>query len=322
MKRGPTAAQRVVGLVGLDRRGWHRWEQLSLRDDWYVAAVTDPRADRRALARVSCPVVVETLDELLATNGLTGVIVTEPARHRAAIVQRCLAAGKEVWLEPPLSDDLRQVRRLHTLARERRVPLHVLQPHRYDRDYRAALAAVQSGRLGPLRSIRLLIAEWTTFAGDQGAAACPLIDPVEQFGPHGFDQLLGLIDGDPHGIWARRFTGEDGFLAVIGFASGVTAQIEVRRRARATLNTGWILEGELASFQNGRLITVADDGELIDEPIAVPPQEPDPFFAALLNGAPAPQEEHRAWLTVGLMLAIQRSSARNVAVRWDEVVGG
>jgi predicted dehydrogenase len=323
LKPIPHPSQRVVGLVGLDRRGWHRLEQLSLRDDWFVAAVTDPRADRRHVAKVSCPVVVESLDDLLATTGLSGVIVTEPARQRANIVQRCISAGKEVWLEPPLSDDLRQVRRLQSLARERRVPLHVLQTQRYDHDYRAALAAVESGRLGPLRSIRLVAAEWTTFAGDQGAAACPLVDPVEQFGPHGFDQLLGLTEGDPHWIWARRCTGEDGFLAVIGFSNGVTAQLEVRRRARATLHTGWVLEGELASFQNGRLITVATDGELIDEPIGPAIPDLDPFFAALTNGSSlVAAEERRAWLTVGLMMAVQKSSLRNAAIRWDEVVGG
>ncbi len=309
--------------MGLDRRGWHRLEQLSLRDDWRVAAVTDPRADRRSVARISCPVVVDSLDDLLATSGLSGVIVTEPPRQRATIVQHCLLAGKEVWLEPPLSDDLRQVRRLQTLARERRVALHVLQTQRYDQKYRTACAAVRSGRLGSLLSLRLVSAEWTTFVGDLGAAACPLVDPVEQFGPHGFDQLLGLIDSDPHWVWARRCSGEDGFLAVIGFTNGVTAQVEVRRRARATCHTGWVLEGAAASYQDGRIISVASDGELIDEPVIIEPPHDDPFIASLTNGVgPGDVEDRRAWLTVGLMLAVQKSSHRNAAIRWDEVVGG
>lgn len=275
------------------------------------------------MARASCSVVVDSLEELLSTQGLSGVIVTEPASQRARIVQQCLSAGKDVWLEPPLSDDLRQVRRLQSLARERRVALQVLQTQRYDRDYRTALFALQSGRLGPLRSVRLVVAEWTTFAGDQGAEVCPLVDPVEQFAPHGFDQLLGLVEGEPHWIWARRCTGEDGFLAVIGFTSGTTAQIEVRRRARATMHTGWVLEGELASYQQGRIISVAQDGELLEEQILPPDSVDDPFFSSLQKESRSSEgEAHRAWLTVGLMLAVQRSSLRGGTIRWDEVVGG
>ncbi len=309
--------------MGLDRLGWHRLEQLCLRDDWQVVAVTDPRADRRIQASISCPQVCESLEELLAAPQLSGVVITEPARQRLAIVQRCLEARKDVWVEPPLSHDLRQVRRLQTLARERHTSLRVIQTRRYEPAYRQALTAVESGRLGTLRSIRFLSADWTTYVGDQGAASCPLSDPVEQFGAHGFDQLLGLVNSDPHWIWARRCTGEDGFLAVIGFASGITAQVEVRRRARATCHTGWVLEGESASYQQGRLISVAGDGELIDEPVPLVPQEEDPLAAALSSASiNREQEERRAWLTVGLILAVQKSSLRNTTIRWDEVVGG
>lgn len=309
--------------MGLDRRGWHRLEQLSLRDDWQVVAATDSLADRRATARVSLPGVVDSLPDLLAIPGLTGVLITEPARHRSSIIDACLTAGKEVWVEPPLAMDLRQVRRLQSVAKQRRVPLHVLQPERFERDYRAALTAAESGRLGNLRAIRLTSAEWTTFAGDQGAAVCPLVDPIEQFAPHGFDQLLGFVQGDPHWIWSRRFTGEDGFLAVMGFTSGTTVQIEIRRRSRATLNTGWVLDGELASYQQGRIISVAGDGELLDEPVTVPPCLEDPFVASLLATPSAGEaEQRRNWLTVGLMLGVQKASLRNTTVRWDEVVGG
>lgn len=309
--------------MGLDRRGWHRLEQLSLRDDWRVIGVTDPKADRRAAARVSFPTVYDNLDDLLAAPGLDGVLLTDPPQQRGLLVEKCLNAGREVWVEPPLSDDLRQARRLQSLARERKTPLHVVQTRRFDRDYRQALAALASGRLGTLRSIRLVSAEWTTFLGDQGTAVCPLVDPVAQFGPHGFDQLIGMIDADPHWIWARRCSGEDGFLAVIGFTNEVTVQIEVRRRARATCHTGWVIEGEGASYQQGRLITVASDGELIDEPVAVPTPIDDPLMMSLWGeGSDRTVDERRAWLTVALIQGVRKSCGRNAAIRWDEVVGG
>lgn len=317
------APVRQIGLVGLDRRGWHRLEQLSLRDDWHVVAVTDSRADRRAMARVSLPGVVDSLAELLAMPHLSGVIITEPPRQRVALVDQCLSAGKDVWVEPPIAHDLRQVRRLQSLARQHHANLFVLQPERFEADFQSALAAVESGKLGALRSIRLTSAEWTTFAGDSGAAVCPLVDPIEQFGPHGFDQLLGLVQGDPHWIWSRRFTGEDGFLAVMGFTSGTTVQIEIRRRSRATLNTGWVLDGETASYQQGRIISVATDGELIDESVTVSPGLDDPFLASLMaHKSVSEAEQRRNWLTVALMLGVQKSSLRNTTVRWDEVVGG
>lgn len=316
-------AARRVAVVGLDRLGWHRIEQLGLRDDWSVVALTDARPDRRALARVSRTEVVDTIDELLTVPELDGVIITEPPAQRRELVERCLDARVSVWLEAPLSDDLRQVRRFQTLARERGVQVRVLQPRRFDTAYRQAVSMLQSGRLGQLRSIRLVSAEWTAFAGDEGAPACPLTDPVEQFGPHGFDQLVGMVPSDPHWVWARRCSGEDGFLAVVCFTCGTTAQIEIRRRARATCQTGWVLEGENASFQQGRLISVANDGELIDELVTPPPLSDDPLHLSLAGDDVNPQEQQRrAWLTVGLTLAVQRASQRNTSIRWDEVVGG
>jgi predicted dehydrogenase len=315
---------RRIGLVGLGRRGWFHLERFRLRDDVQLVAVTDRLAERREAAKSAQWPVVDTVDALLATPQLEGVVLACPPEERGDLVERCLRAGLHVCLEPPIAENVLQARRLLSLADRCRRTL-VLSPwQRWDPQFDAALTAVASGRLGSVRAVRLTIAEWSPWAGPNVPPGEVVPPPEEQFGPQGFDQLLTLAPVEPTSIWARRLSDEDGFLAVIDFADGAFAQIDFRRRTRTGDCSGWVLEGTQGSYRKGRIITVTPDGELVDEPVpaAVPVHDRDvlSWFDGARIGLAEPVSR-RIWQAVALVRAVTWACWREGPVRWDEVVG-
>lgn len=314
---------RRIGLIGLGRRGWFHLERLRLRDDVHLAVVTDANAERRDAARAAQLPVVNTVEELLATPQLDGVLLACPPEERGHLVERCLLAGLHVCLEPPIAENVLQARRLLALADRCHKTLVLTPWQRWDPQFDLAATAVASGRLGNIRAARLTIAEWSRWAGTSPPPMEPHIPPEAQFGPQGFDQLLTLVVAEPTAIWARRLSDEDGFLAVIDFADGAFAQIDFRRQTRTGYCSGWVLEGTQGSYRNGKIITVTPDGELVDEPVA-PPTSSGESSHAWFDGARSGLFEpaaRRVWQAVALVRAVAWSGEREEPVRWDEVVG-
>jgi predicted dehydrogenase len=313
-----------MGVIGLGRRGWYHLERFRLREDVVVAGVTDPAAELRDQARKSPWPVMETVEALLAVKPLDAVLVAGPPTERDAIIPRALQAGLHVWVEPPLAADVTQARQWLSLAERCRRGLAQVPWARWDPEFNSVLAANASGRLGTVHTLRLAIAEWTPLASPDKPMSAATELPEQQFGPHGFDQLLQLVPANPTKVWARRWPPEDGFLAVIEFANGVTAQIDFRRRSRTGQSTGWMLEGTAGSYRGGRVFTVSSDGELIDEPVPhqLAPSVDEWRVATDPQSAPRREaEQRRAWQTVALIRAVTVACERGTPVYWDELVG-
>ncbi|HUQ69411.1 MAG TPA: Gfo/Idh/MocA family oxidoreductase [Planctomycetaceae bacterium] len=312
---------RRIGVIGLGRRGWFHLERFRLRDDIQVAAVTDASAELREQARQSRWTVVDSIEALLAVKPLDGVLIACPPEQRDDLVPRCLQAGLHVCVEPPLAANVPQARRWLSLAERSQKTLQLAPWRRWDPQFATANSAVATGRLGILSAARLTVAEWTPLAGDALPDTNSHESAEAQFGPHGFDQLLQLMTADPTSIWARRLPDEDGFLAVIDFADGSFAEIDFRRRTRTGQSTGWVLEGNLGSYRQERIVTVSPDGELIDEPVPGRPESAQDELRSWFATATDTAEHRRAWQGVGLIRAVTLACDRGGPVRWDEVVG-
>lgn len=311
-------------MIGLGPRGWFHLERLRLCDDAVVVAVSDSSPTLREQARGSNWPVVDTPAAVLATKPLDGVLITSPPEERGDIVARALQAGLHVCVEPPFAMDPSQARQWLSLADRYQRRLSLAPWSRWDGQFETALAAVVSGRLGQVHAIRISVAEWSPLVVKAGRPAGPDVPPERQFGPHGFDQLLQLTTAEPTSISARHLPHEDGFFATIDFDNGTVAQIDFRRRTRSGQTTGWVLEGDQASYRAGRLITVSADGELADEPIVSPPAAAVSEWRAMCDVTPSPArdaERRRMWQTIALTEAITRACHRRGPIRWDEIVG-
>ncbi|GAA2287669.1 Gfo/Idh/MocA family oxidoreductase [Nonomuraea roseoviolacea subsp. roseoviolacea] len=163
-----------IGLAGVGRIGAFHARTLVALDDVDELVVTD--ADPRAAERVAAELrllatgatgateatretgevrvrVVPDADALLA-SGVDGFVVATATPGHAPLLRQAVAAGVPVFCEKPVAATLKETIELAELAASSAVPIHVGFQRRFDAGYRRARAAVASGELGFVHTIR------------------------------------------------------------------------------------------------------------------------------------------------------------------------
>ena len=267
-----------VGVIGSGPFRQFVIERLSLRRDFAVTAccsadgAAHPPDHRESCVNHSSPQDVID-DPCTSVIFFVGPIATE-------LVATAIQAGKHVVLELARRLSPQDLRHLAKLAAERGIVAVVDEPRRWDDDFLCAKSVFDKRQLGQLERIRLAIHE-RSLPGEvfpQGV--------LRELGCHWIDQLLAFVHDEPQSVRLRTFRGadsatDDGFLAVIDFAGGVSAVIELQTQSLLSLRTGWLLEGTAGAYRAGRLYTKTADGEIVDEPVSRPPVSSEPFFETL-----------------------------------------
>ena len=171
-----------------------------LADRARVAAVFDPATERaeRAAARFPGARVRATLEELLADDGIRGVLNLTPAPFHRAVNEQALRAGRDVFSEKPLTGTVAEGRALIALAEERgRVLLcapAVMATRRFrwlktligDGAFgRPTLATGQMANLGP--------AGWADYTGDPAVFYTKQVGPLLDTGVYVLHAITGLL---------------------------------------------------------------------------------------------------------------------------------
>jgi len=145
-----------LGLIGLGWRGGQHLEALLSRDDCEIVALCDPEAAFLDAARAKAPRVKASADlrTLLDDPGVDAVVISTCNHwHCLAAVWAC-AAGKDVYVEKPLSYTLWEGRQLIHAARNHGRVVQVGTQQRSDplqQQVRAFLHDEQA--LGPIESV-------------------------------------------------------------------------------------------------------------------------------------------------------------------------
>jgi scyllo-inositol 2-dehydrogenase (NADP+) len=92
--------------------------------------------------------IVRSVEELLAISDIRLVVIATPNDTHYSIARECLAAGRDVVVDKPLTPTLDEARDLIQFAQERGRLLTVYQNRRYDGDFQALHQIVTSGGLG------------------------------------------------------------------------------------------------------------------------------------------------------------------------------
>src|ERR1700686_2467465 len=92
--------------------------------------------------------IVRSVEELLAISDIRLIVIATPNDTHYPIARQCLAAGRDVVVDKPLTPTLEEAVDLVKFADERKRLLTVYHNRRYDGDFQAALQLVQSGSLG------------------------------------------------------------------------------------------------------------------------------------------------------------------------------
>jgi predicted dehydrogenase len=342
----PESVQPVrVGIAGLGRAGMFHVERIGLRDDFKVVAVFDDCRAARDRASFESASLYGTWKEFLSDERIEVVLVATPPATHAELAIAAIAAGKHVVVETPLALSVVEVDAIIAAARRTGRSVSVAQTRRWDDDFCTARGIMQAGGIGRPSAIRFVswqynprlnngktpgqtsqtgsgesddIADhWRTHPATGGGV-------LWESGVHQFDQLLQLA-GQPvtsvfGRLWAGGSTGiaENAFLAIVCFADGLTAQIEINRAAAAPHSTGWMIAGDAGSYGGFTHYQPTADGEIVDLPLTPCAAPADEFYRQLArhlrHGEPNPVPAGEVRATIALIEAVRNSANRGEAV--------
>lgn len=137
-----------VGLIGfgLAGRAFHA-PVIAAVPGLRLAAIVQRRGDEAAQAYPNAR-IVRSVEELLAINDVRLIVIATPNDTHHPIARQCLAAGRDVVVDKPLTPTLDEALDLIQFARQQGRVLTVYQNRRYDGDFQAVRQVIASERLG------------------------------------------------------------------------------------------------------------------------------------------------------------------------------
>lgn len=144
----------TVGVIGLGRIGACHTDTLSTLDGVDGLVVTDARVD--VTATVAAKFGARPVDsaQALLASGVDGVVVAAATPSHASLVLECVDAGIPVFCEKPLAATPGECRAIVQKISMSSVPVQVGYNRRFAPAFIAAKAAVVSGDLGWLHTVR------------------------------------------------------------------------------------------------------------------------------------------------------------------------
>jgi UDP-2-acetamido-3-amino-2,3-dideoxy-glucuronate N-acetyltransferase len=144
-----------VSVVGAGYWGKNLVRNFAQASGGRLVSVCDLDSRNLDAARAAHPEVETTtsLDEVLADSRIQAVAVATPAESHRAVVERCLDAGKDVFVEKPLATSVGDAAALVRAARAADRIVMVGHLFLYDRSIQALLDLVRTDRAGDLRYI-------------------------------------------------------------------------------------------------------------------------------------------------------------------------
>lgn len=195
----PASERIAMGLIGIGGQGGYHLRCLTGFQDVQVAALCDvdaghlkaaadhvesAYAEARKTGSYKGCATYRDFRELLARDDLDAVLIATPDHWHAAIAIAAMEAGKDVYVEKPLSVCVAQGRAVCDAARRYRRVLQVGSHERSRANARFACELVRNGRIGDLRRVQI------NMPLDQGRGGIPP-QPVMPV-PDGLDWDLWL----------------------------------------------------------------------------------------------------------------------------------
>ncbi|TAM90389.1 MAG: Gfo/Idh/MocA family oxidoreductase [Candidimonas sp.] len=195
-----------------------------------VAATSRSRASRDAYQREFGIPTVPTLDEILANENITGVLITVPNDAHLEIAARAAHAGKHIFVEKPIANTMADGLALAALEKTHGIVVTVGHCARLLAGVRLIKAALDRGELGKLcylecrylndRALRLTPESWRWYP-EKAPGGC-----LSQIAVHSLD-ILHYLGGEVREVGAISArladTGaavDDQSLVLLRFAGG------------------------------------------------------------------------------------------------------
>ncbi|MYW44940.1 Gfo/Idh/MocA family oxidoreductase [Streptomyces sp. SID161] len=143
-----------IGILGLGRIGAFHAETLHGLDAVESLVVADPFTDAAKAAAERFGAEVADSPEALLAAGVDGIVIAAATDAHPALVRAGVAAGVPVFCEKPVARTMAEGVEVLGAVRDSGVPVQIGYNRRFDAGFAAARAAVGSGELGALHTVR------------------------------------------------------------------------------------------------------------------------------------------------------------------------
>lgn len=291
-------------LWGMSPAGRFLLERRHICDEFPLVVAGDAAAIPRGNSQIAW---IDDWQTLLTDRSLTGIVLTVPLRERAARICEALRAGKMVLVDDRPCQDVTELSKLEAALSEGKGQVAVFSVQPADTDYRSAQAAYRTGRLGKLRRV-VWVACDQVLESDRGLDA----EGIETSAYELALQFLELTDELPNVVQAWGLPETAGIQLLLVCPSGLTASLEYHRLAMSGLRTGWVLEGTIGAYRQGRVTTRAADGELREESVVRPDDEED-VWIRLRRLAAQPETAAESWRLASRAVRLQDACRRSIS---------
>ena len=147
-----------VAVLGAGRMGRVHVRNLGAIPNANVIVVADPDAEAAERGRELARARRSSADpmEALHDPDVDAVVIVTPTTTHASLIEAALRAGKAVWSEKPIAQDLAETTRIVDLWRASGVPVQLGFMRRFDPAYQRAKRLIDSGELGRVEQFRAL----------------------------------------------------------------------------------------------------------------------------------------------------------------------
>jgi predicted dehydrogenase len=243
--RGLEVGARVVAVCDVDQ---HRMEDAQWLAEKIYAAELDKTSYKGCAAYTD-------FRELLAREDIDGVLIVTPDHWHAAHAIAAADAGKDIYLEKPLTYSIAEGRKLVTAVRRNKRILQVGSQQRSSTYFLIACELVRNRRIGQLHTIKVWLPE------DQGTG-----DPQPAPVPKNldYDFWLGPAPQAPfteHRVHPQRNYGRPGWLQIQQYCHGMITgwgshMNDIAQWGNGTEDTGPVVIQAKASFPDRGLFDV------------------------------------------------------------------
>ncbi|MFM9966459.1 MAG: Gfo/Idh/MocA family protein [Planctomycetaceae bacterium] len=336
------AAPLRVGLLPrAGRFGLHLIERFADGGPFRVVAAVNPATvggDSLPLVNLAAALdvrLVSTPQELFQAEDIDVLWITSDDGLQQDFAASGFAHGKHTIAETPLGVTAAMTDKAFAESAQRDRLFLVHHPRRADLDYRQAQIVANDRSMGAIRAVKFV--SWSyaippsrlsrnplVSGSETGNASDPSGDPQRtklRFVAHALDQLVGLIGdrplsvlamSDPQALGAADLLSGYSLALRIVFEKGCQAEIDIRLDSPTSFQSGWLLTGEHGGYANGRRLTLTDEGEVFDSPVATADNdaEADQFewlAQQIRSGVRNATEEARVRTVAALMDAARQS---------------
>lgn len=149
-----------VGLIGVNGMGWSNLNAILKVPGVQCTALCDvdenvlnKRAEELKKRNITVKTYIE-YKELLKANDVDVVIVATPDHWHCLHMVDAVAAGKDVYVEKPIGNSIRECELMVAAAKKYKRVVQVGQWQRSQQHFRDAMAFVHGGKLGKIRLVK------------------------------------------------------------------------------------------------------------------------------------------------------------------------